>query len=406
MKIAVYSNNFPNISQTFVINQIIGLIDLGAEVDVIASTILENAVMHDSVDKYALMEKVICHKVSDKPKLPRFLSTLKNSIKLLFKGQTKKLFSVLSDELLTNDQKVDLIYWASISQAPIKYNNVICHFGTNGYYVCKMREIGLIEGPISTVFHGYELSRYNALRDNSRQYKKLFELGDVMLPISELWKSKLIELGCRPDKIKVHRMGIDVNDFQVRDVKSELSNPLKVIQVGRLTDKKAILDSIHAVILAAKEIAIDFTVIGEGELYEQAKSLVESSNANGFIHLLGRQPQQVVKEKLDESDVFILPSVRAKDGDMEGVPVALMEAMAKGLIALSTYHSGIPELIENGVSGYLVHESSVNEITETLVKIRSLSSDEIEKVRLNARNKCEKEFNNAVLNQQLFDYYK
>ena len=75
--------------------------------------------------------------------------------------------------------------------------------------------------------------------------------------------------------------------------------------------------------------------------------------------MLGRQSQATVKQYLDASDVFLLPSVRAVSGDMEGIPVALMESMAEGLITVSTYHSGIPELIENNVSGYLIKEHDI-----------------------------------------------
>ncbi len=404
MKIAVYTNNFPNISQTFVINQISGLIDLGADVDVITSTVLRDSMMHDTVEKYNLMDSVICKKVSDTPKLKRLLLTAKNATKLILQGKFRTVLSVIRDPLITNDQKVDLLYWSSLNLPKRQYDNIICHFGTNGYYVCKMREVGIIGGPISTIFHGYELSRYRTLKENQPHYKKLFELGDLMLPISHLWKDKLIEMGCKPEKIRVHRMGIDVNDFTLRDVDSELSTPLKVIQVGRLTDKKAILDSINAVLLASKKIPIEFTIIGDGELYNEAKDLIEKSNANSFIHLLGKQPQKVVKDKLDEADIFLLPSVKAKDGDMEGVPVALMEAMAKGLITLSTYHSGIPELIENDVSGYLVNEASINELSDTLIKISQLSPEKVESIRRNAREKCESEFNNITLNKNIFNY--
>ncbi|MFD2014817.1 glycosyltransferase [Vibrio olivae] len=81
-----------------------------------------------------------------------------------------------------------------------------------------------------------------------------------------------------------------------------------------------------------------------------------------------------------------------------------MEAMAKGLITLSTYHSGIPELIENDVSGYLVNEASINELSDTLIKISQLSPEKVESIRRNAREKCESEFNNITLNKNIFNY--
>jgi len=407
MRIAVFSSNFPNISQTFVINQIVGLIKLGAEVDIITNDIITHKVMHESVQKYNLLSRVICNKLpSNQSKLSKILMLLKCIVNLVLKGQFSKLINVLSDSHLAVWQKVDLIYKLNVSkQKAVTYTNIICHFGQYGYYVCKLRELGLIAGPISTVFHGQEVSRYKMIEENLAAYKKLFVHGDLMLPISDLWKNKLIEWGCAASKIKVHRMGVDILDFNMRDVSTPLSTPLKVIQVGRLTDKKAIIDSINAVLLVSDKMPIDFTIIGDGDLYDEAERLIQTSGAASFIHLLGKQPQEVVKQKLDESDVFLLPSIRAIDGDMEGIPVALMEAMAKGLITLSTYHSGIPELIENNVSGFLVQESKVNELADALLKINNLSVDEVEQIRIRARRKCEEHFNNETLNKTLFEYY-
>jgi len=407
MRIAVFSSNFPNISQTFVINQIVGLITLGAEVDIITNEIISHKVMHESVKKYNLLDRVICNKIpSNKSKLGKITALVKSIVTLVLKGKLSKLLSIVTDQHLETWQKIDLIYMLSQQkQKAVTYTNIICHFGQYGYYVCKLRELGLIAGPVSTVFHGQEVSRYNMIKKNLGAYKELFKRGDLMLPISELWQNQLIEWGCEPSKIKVHRMGVDINDFNMRQASSAFSSPLKVIQVGRLTDKKAILDSINAVIAVSKKMPIDFTIIGEGELYNEAQQLIESSGSSEFIHLLGKQPQEVVKQKLDDSDVFLLPSIRAVDGDMEGIPVALMEAMAKGLITLSTYHSGIPELIENEVSGFLVQESQVDELANSLLKINKLSIQEIEKIRVLAQQKCAQDFNNNTLNKSLFEYY-
>ena len=407
MKIAIFCSNFPNISQTFVINQIVGLIALGAEVDIITNNIISEKIMHESVREHSLLDRVICNKLpSDIGKLGKILTVFKSAFNLSIKGKFLDLINILFDQYLATWQKIDLIYKLDLNKKkPVTYNNIICHFGQYGYYVCKLRELELISGPISTVFHGQEMSRYKMIEQNLSTYKKLFVCGDLMLPISELWKNQLIKWGCDASKIKVHRMGVDIKDFKMKALKTPFSSPLKVIQIGRLTDKKAILDSINAVVSVAEKMPIDFTIIGEGELYSEAEQLIKASDASNYIHLMGKQPQEVVKQKLDDSDVFLLPSIRATDGDMEGIPVALMEAMAKGIITLSTYHSGIPELIENEVSGFLVRESQVEEIANSLLKINNLEIEIIDKIRVIAQLKCVEEFNNQTLNQTLFEYY-
>ncbi len=87
------------------------------------------------------------------------------------------------------------------------------------------------------------------------------------------------------------------------------------------------------------------------------------------VQFLGSQPHKVVKNWLARAHVFVLPSVTAQNGDVEGIPVALMEAMAAGLTVVSTRHSGIPELIEHGVGGFLSPERDVEALAANLAWI-------------------------------------
>ncbi|ROS65582.1 glycosyltransferase [Vibrio crassostreae] len=405
MKVAVFTSKFPLLSETFIINQIVGLLDNNVDVDIIANETPMSRVMHSTVSDKSLLERLSTVGLNtQKSKVNRIKTTIINLAILSFGGFFRQVCNIIFDRYLKTSQKMNLLSALRVlgyKNHIKRYDNIICHFGINGYYVCKMRDLGIIEGPISTVFHGYEVSHYRVSTQFLKQYKQLFKKGELMLPISELWARQLQAWGCDSHKIKVHRMGIDVNDFRLRDISNPLSTPLKVVQVGRLTEKKAILNSINAVAIASKSKAIDFTVIGDGELYEQAKELVSLLGAEKYINLLGQQPQSVVKKCLDESDVFLLPSVRAKSGDMEGIPVSLMEAMAKGLIAVSTVHSGIPELIENQVSGFLVQENDIEGLAQSLIDIHSLSQKEIESIRTFARQTCEDKFNNCHLNSDL-----
>ena len=115
----------------------------------------------------------------------------------------------------------------------------------------------------------------------------------------------------------------------------------------------------------------------------------------------GFKPSHEVKAMLDEADVFLLPSVTGADGDMEGIPVALMEAMAVGIPVVSTVHSGIPELIEPGHSGWLVAENNPEALAEALATFSDITPDTLEPVLHNARHKVETDFNQQLINRQL-----
>ncbi|MBB1477091.1 glycosyltransferase [Shewanella sp. SG41-3] len=404
MRVAIFSKSFPVISETFIINQITGLIDLGVDISILTNEIKNENVMHSSVKEYALMDHVIslCN-YSGNSKFKKLLISILNFFRLIKNRKIMDVISILLDKYLSLGQKINLFSAIlNLNRDVVEYKNIVCHFGDNAYYVYKMRSLGLFSGPISVVFHGYEMSRYDIVNKNLPQYKQVFKLCEIFLPISQLWKDKLIEWGCDPLKIKVHRMGINVDDFKIININKKFSSPLNIIQVGRLTEKKSILNSVKAIIIAKKEVNLVFTIIGDGDDYVEVENLIRQNKAENYIKLLGSQPQTIVKDYLQFADIFLLPSVRASDGDMEGVPVALMEAMASGLIVLSTYHSGIPELINNYESGFLVKEGSVDDLAKGIVKISNLSQRKIVAIRKNARNVCIKKFNNKILNENLY----
>ncbi|WP_444677370.1 glycosyltransferase [Halomonas sp. E19] len=110
--------------------------------------------------------------------------------------------------------------------------------------------------------------------------------------------------------------------------------------------------------VASQRPDLNFTyeLIGDGPLWEQVAEQVRVLGMESRINLHGALPHDEVQRLLKDADIFLLPSVTASNGDQEGIPVALMEAMASGMPVLSTSHSGIPELVEEGVSGYLVPE--------------------------------------------------
>lgn len=406
MKIAIFSDEFPVSSQTFVMNQVIGILKEGHDVDILTNRnrIDIEETIHQEVFDNNLDKKIVClgnNRLS--LSISNIFVLLASVMKILINGKFKKLQNVLSDENLNKIQKLNIINLLSVNrkQYNYEYDAIIVHFGNFGYYLCKLRDLDLIKGKVITIFHGYEISKYDVLEFNKKTYRKLFSQGDLFLPVSDLWAEKLIELGCDSRKVVTHRVGIDLENFDFSKCGEKISNPIRIIQVGRLTEKKAILNSIRAVIDYAKISSVDFKIIGDGEYYEPARKLIEDNKASSYIHLLSSQPQSIVNKHLENSDIFILPSVRASDGDMEGVPVAVMEAMAKGLIVLSTFHSGIPELINNGFSGFLVEENNIEQIVTVLHKISQLSDLALDEIRINARNTCDAHFNDKVLHKNL-----
>ena len=222
-----------------------------------------------------------------------------------------------------------------------------------------------------------------------------------MLPISNLWAGRLQMMGCPPEKIAVSRMGIDMTRFTPREVKAPAA-PLEILSVARLTEKKGL----HVAIEACRQLkeqgmAFRYRILGIGPWERRLRTLIEQYQLDDVIEMSGFKPSHQVKEMLERADVFLLPSITGTDGDMEGIPVALMEAMAVGIPVVSTVHSGIPELVESGKTGWLVPENDAQALAERLAALTHIDSGELKPIVLRAREKIESEFNQSVINTQL-----
>jgi len=403
MKVNFFVSKFPCYSETFVINQINGLIERGFDVNIIAVHKEKSDLDIDCITKYRLMDR--CTFLLDEPSN----KYMKLSMRILWTllGLHKKC---VRDSLFSggriNDYK-RLLYPTICSRNDVTdfdADVIIAHFGDNAVTANNLKKLGLLQGQIFSVFHGYDISVSNVVKKNLSGYKSLFNSGAVMLPISQLWRHKLLELGCPEDIIHVNRMGINPENFTY--VPNEISKPLSILSVARHSEKKGLEYAIRAIsLLKQKGIEINYQIIGTGPLMDYHQKLIDELQLGKQVSILGYMNQTAIKEKLDLADIFLLPSVTADNGDMEGVPVALMEAMAKGVLCVSTLHSGIPELIDHEVSGFLAPErdsKSLANIVENIIE----GQYDLKQVQTNARAKVMADFNETIAYDELSQIIK
>ena len=268
-----------------------------------------------------------------------------------------------------------------------------------------MRDLKLIQGKLCTVFHGYDLTGY-LQTEGDHAYDKLFQQGELFLPISDRWKQKLIDLGCPPEKIQVHHMGIDCEKFTFVPRQMPTNGVIQLVTVCRLVEKKGVEYGIRAVAqLRDRYPKVQYTIIGDGPLTAALKMLVAELKISDIVHLVGWKQRDEVIEILNQSQIFLAPSVTACNGDQEGIPVALMEAMAMGMPVISTFHSGIPELVEDGISGYLVPERDVDGLTDRISTLIEHPEQWIDMGKA-GRQFVESYFDVEKLNDQLVDVYQ
>lgn len=366
MRIAFLVGQFPTLSETFVLNQITGLIERGHEVDIYAQKQGDIAKIHPDVAKYDLLSRTY-----HQPKMPKnHILRLVKGGQLLFTYWHKNPLALLRSLNIFKYGKqaasLKLLYAAIPMLRQQPYDIVHCHFGSIGLKGMWLQDIGVLQGKLLVVFHAIDIT-WDIQRLGERIYDRLFEKGDLFLPISKLWQHRLIELGCDESKIIVHRMGIDCSKFSFTPRKLPDDGRVRILTIARLVEKKGVEYGIRAIAkLCQIKPEIEYNIVGNGPLQKNLQQLIEKLNVKDNVRLIGWKQHEEIVEILDRTSILLAPSITSEEGDREGIPVSIMEAMAMGLPIVSTQHSGIPELVEDGISGFLVPEKDVEALAEKL----------------------------------------
>jgi len=366
MRIAFLVVSFPNLTETFILNQITGLLDRGHEIDIYALRKGKRDKLHPEVKDYHLLKRT-CYLSNYKIPPNKFVRVVKAAAFTL-KGFAKDPKVILKALNFFKYGKrafsLELLYKNLPFLGKGSYDIIHCHFGPIGKRGVELKELGIIEGKVITTFHGSDMSLYIKEYGNN-VYNYLFSKCDLFLPVNERWKRKLIELGCDERRIMVHRMGINPDDFCFFPRKK--NKTVKLLTVGRLVEKKGIEYGIRAVVqILKKNPHVLYNIAGDGPLRANLEKTVKEQEACNNISFLGWQKHTNINKLMQEADIMITPSVTSSNGDEEGIPVVLMEALASGLPVIASKHSGIPELVQDKKSGFLVPERDVDALAEKL----------------------------------------
>lgn len=396
---------FPTISETFVLNQITGLIDRGHDVTILADRLGRTDVVHPTIDQYGLLGRTRFINLPSS-KLRRIGAAVPNFIKCFLRRPIITTKALNVRRYGAQARSLRLLFAMHALRSSNEFEVVHCHFRWNGVLACALREIGACTGKISVAFHALDVPS-NPTRHDLTEFAFLRGRGNLFLPISERWRKRLLDLGLPSSKTLVQRMGVDVRSLARRVTRSARQicrsgeEPLSVVTVGRLVEKKGI----HVGIAAIRESLnrfpmIQYTIVGDGPQRAILEEMIRSNGMTQYIHILGWRTGDEVKRILADADIVLVPSITASDGDQEGIPVVLMEAMACGVPVIASRHSAIPELVEDQVSGILVDEHDFEGIANAIQEIATNLSLAVTLTE-NARTTIMHEFNIDALNDEL-----
>lgn len=370
MKIAVIVEAFPALSQTFILNQITGLIDRGHEVDIYAEWIKPEQKVHSDIERYQLLKRTYYHPAVPNDKKERFGKALMLFLKNVVTDPRLTLEAVNIFKYGKYAASLRPLYWiVPFLNRRSHYDIIQCHFGLLGRKGMLLRKMGALDGKLITAFHGVDISQ-NLLQFGADMYDDLFADCDLLLPSTGFFRDRLIQLGCDDHKTVLHYLGIDTSTFKFTPRLPPADGRIRLATVARLTEKKGIEYSLQA-IAKAREVYpnLQFDLIGDGHLRPSLEQMIHSLGLNDSVNLLGAKTRDELIAILNQAHLFLHPSVTPESGDQEGSPVAIQEAMAMGLPILSTTHAGIPELVEDGVSGFLVPERDADALAEKLIAL-------------------------------------
>jgi len=217
-------------------------------------------------------------------------------------------------------------------------------------------------------FHGADVLVDMQKSAYRRGTEEMLSLVRRVLVRSESLREGLIGLGCAPEKIEIQRAGIPLNQFPLRERSVPNNGEWQLLQAGRLIEKKGWKTALRAFAKFRKEFpSAKFSIAGEGPQLAELQSLTRELQIESSVDFAGFVSQDKLRSLFYSSHLFLHPSETGLDGNQEGVPNSMLEAMSTGLPVFATRHGGIPEAVEQNIGGILVEEHDYESLADALI---------------------------------------
>lgn len=272
----------------------------------------------------------------------------------------QRVFRKLSKSYRKKHTRCDLIKKSLFEN---KIDVILVEYGTLAYKMLPLFKI--IDTPFIVHFHGYDASVKSIIKA-CKNYKEVFEKASAIISVSKQMESSLLVLGCPKEKLYYNPYGPNDSFLEIKSTcKTET-----LICIGRFVDKKAPYLTILAFNKALKKVpTAKLIMAGDGYLLNTCQNLVEYLGIINSVSFPGVISPSEFKDLLSNSRAYVQHSITASNGDMEGTPLAVLEAQAAAVPVISTLHAGIKDVIIDKETGILVKEKDIDAMANGIVKL-------------------------------------
>ncbi len=307
---------FPVVSEPFIIEQVAGLLDRGFDVRIVA---FKRGVTHGISDKFTSYSMAGRTVYIDVPKdiVTRAIRAVPRAFSLVRKDPRGLLNAINIFRYGRDALSLNLLYWAD-AFAGQTFELAHCHFGSIGNKFVRIKNVLRLPQKFITTFYGYDISR--AFKQyGPRLYDDLKGECSLFFVMSENARKRVIAYGFDADKVVVHPIGINVNDYPFRERMAPDNRPVGIISVGRLVEKKGFDDLVKALAIARGKTSKPFrcTIVGDGPMKHHITEMVRSLHLDPLVDFKGSMKIEDIIPLLSKMDFFVQPSKTAADGNME-----------------------------------------------------------------------------------------
>ena len=234
--------------------------------------------------------------------------------------------------------------------------------------------------PFTVFAHAFDIFKKESIENNNIAEISNCDLCLAIYTLSEFHKKYLVEHGVKEDKIVITKQA---TEYELSEFSKNDSKIRNVVAISRFVEKKGLDVLIDAAKLLEDE-DLEFEIYGFGVLADDLERQIEELDCKN-ISIKGQLSPREVEDKLKESELLVAPCKVAENGDMDGIPTVLFESMAVGLPFISTSISAIPEIIEDGVNGFIVEPENPEMLAEKIRQVVDMSGDELYAIRCRAQ---------------------